>query len=762
MKQVNDAILESRYIIPPAILLLPFLVFYWFIPFLGVLTIGNDYQVHSINQQMELQFSIRQGSFPLYVPGYAGGTSASTLTLGQVFHPISHLAAVLPGYWTGKALEWNTLLRLLSLGLTHLVLFYFLRRLKLRVDISLILSFITVYNFRMLDMFRYGASLENYTAFLLLCVAIAWRYIEPTKYWGPLWVIGTTYLLVCGGHPQMMYYGFIGAGLVTLVVPSFLSAILPELQGSNKKNLKFYLHIFSFSTIGVLISSAYIFPFYFDFLPESARATEPYSWAMGLTDTVAGTLNNFFRPFYSDVHGAFGGSSLYIVAAILPLLFCFNNKVPRIIWFIWALFILIFLHMQGPRLPFHYFVWEYFPLASSFRIPGRISIILPFIILLLLAWLMTYDKVRLSYFGKKFEVYPYVLLSCIALFLFVFYNFILFPFLPDPEKYSPAIINKIPSWVQSMELWSGITILLFFIFYGARRPIGLLVGVTLCLMIFLQTTTNLRYGTWITDKRDTPSLEQMEAEKIVKLTYFRLVGGGAYSHSLGEFINLLYAGPRDSSIKRFFQRVPMASIYWDYIPVSSREEAYNIIRKWVQEEGARIVFPLIMEQYEPPNDSKPTQYGKIARVDSTKLKYSSFNRLRFNVSSHAPGFFVLFFPHSQHWRAYVNSEKAPIYRANSIFLSVWVPEGESLVEFRYWSSAAFWGILLSLITLSLVAMYFIGNLLSGPTRMFIIFFVLALGASVFLWWYLSLYSGDNLGTKYVWPPKTQAVIETSK
>ena len=113
------------------------------------------------------------------------------------------------------------ILRLLSLGLTHLALFYFFRRLQLRMDISLILSFITVYNLRMLDMFRYGASLENYTAFLLLCVAIAWRYIEPTKYLGPLWIIGATFLLVCGGHPQMMYYGFIGAGLATLVVPFF-------------------------------------------------------------------------------------------------------------------------------------------------------------------------------------------------------------------------------------------------------------------------------------------------------------------------------------------------------------------------------------------------------------------------------------------------------------------------------------------------------------------------------------------------------------
>ena len=144
------------------------------------------------------------------------------------------------------------------------------------------------------------------------------------------------------------------------------------------------------------------------------------------------------------------------------------------------------------------------------------------------------------------------------------------------------------------------------------------------------------------------------------------------------------------------------------------------------------------------------------------MEYSSFNRLQFNVSSHAPGFFVLFFPHSPHWRAYVNLEKVPTFRANGIFQSVWVPEGKSSVEFRYRSSAAFWGIIVSLVTLFFVLIYFIGNLVSGPTRMFSIFLVFALGASVFLWWYLSLYSGDNLGTKYVWTSKPQAAIESLK
>jgi hypothetical protein len=160
---------------------LPFVVFYWLLPFAGRLTIGNDYPIYAIQQQMELRYSLSHGTFPLCAPGFAGRRSAAALTLGQMYHPLSFLAAYSPGYWSGYGPEWNTFWRLVSLGLTQLVLFNLLLRLAVRVDVAFILSFLTVYNLRMLDMFRYGAALENYTGFLLLRAAITYLYIAPDK-----------------------------------------------------------------------------------------------------------------------------------------------------------------------------------------------------------------------------------------------------------------------------------------------------------------------------------------------------------------------------------------------------------------------------------------------------------------------------------------------------------------------------------------------------------------------------------------------------
>ncbi|MCP4213916.1 MAG: hypothetical protein GY765_04625, partial [bacterium] len=163
-----------------------------------------------------------------YIPGYLGGQTSSALTQGQIYHPISHITRHMPGYWDGKALDWNTLYRLLSLAAAHLSLFFFLKRLKIDDTSALLLSMMAVYNLRMLDLFRYGSSLEAWTGYLFLCSAIGLYRIRPTKWAGPLTIVGSTYLLICSGHPQMMYYGLIGAGAFTLITPYFVRLFLPE------------------------------------------------------------------------------------------------------------------------------------------------------------------------------------------------------------------------------------------------------------------------------------------------------------------------------------------------------------------------------------------------------------------------------------------------------------------------------------------------------------------------------------------------------
>ena len=91
-----------------AIALLPLVLMRWALPFVGTTRIGNDYPRYPLQWQQELLYSLHGGTWPLFVPGFAGGQGAAALTLGQIHHPIAHLASLMPGYWDGYALDWLT------------------------------------------------------------------------------------------------------------------------------------------------------------------------------------------------------------------------------------------------------------------------------------------------------------------------------------------------------------------------------------------------------------------------------------------------------------------------------------------------------------------------------------------------------------------------------------------------------------------------------------------------------------------------------
>ena len=404
----TDSISESGVtrirLVQILICLLPFAVFYWLIPFAGTRTIGNDYRIYSIQQQMELRYSLAHGTFPLYAPGFAGGRSAAALTLGQMYHPISWLASHSPGYWDGLALEWNTFWRLISLGLIQLVLFNLILRLRLRADMAFIVSFITVYNLRALDMFRYGAALENYTGFLLLCASMTYLYIAPDNLIRPLAVIGATYLLVCGGHPQIAYLGIIGAAMICVTIPYAIAAIQPKATPTWLSKRTYYSCVSVCCVVGVLIASPYTIPFYVEFVRDApSRVNQTYIWSLANSDHLGGAINSLFNPLRSDVHGAFGSSSLILIAILAPLVLApiraVRGRMAMVLMVIAS--VVIFLCSVGADTPLHYWFWRMVPLADSFRTPGRIAMLLPPFLMFILIWFfgMAGDRGRMQKCG---------------------------------------------------------------------------------------------------------------------------------------------------------------------------------------------------------------------------------------------------------------------------------------------------------------------------------------------------------------------------
>jgi hypothetical protein len=742
------------------ITLLPFIVFYWQIPFLGTKTIANDYVAFPIQQQMEMQYGLEKGTFPLFVPDFAGGQTSAALTLGQVYHPISHLSAHMPGYWDGYALHWNTFFRLLSLGLAHLLLFVLLLRLKLNFIYSFIISFITVYNLRMLDMFRYGASLENYTATLFLCAAMAFYYIKPTRFAGPAAMIFSTYLLVCGGHPQMMYLGLLAVGIAALAIPFVLGAISGELKPERQRLFRYFRTVVLTVIVGIILSAAYLLPMAFNFLTTNAqRVGQAYQWSLAYSSTTAGLYNSIFAPLQSEVQGAFGGSVLILMAALIPLLYAFRVKVPPAITILWGGTVVIFLCALGNETPLHYYFWKYLPMAGNFRVPGRITMLLPFLFLLLLAWLLART-------GKT----ALVKLTAAATGLYLLYNHFLVKLLKHPVYCLPKHIHQYPQWIEPFVQWTGLAVLIFLAVDAylyrqnlneikttpKKRLVHTTTAAILAVLTVIQVTAVIRWGTWMEPNKLKPplTLSNMNDQKKKNLRYRGDPGYGM------ETQQVLIQKQR-SILEPF-----LAKFYRNYRWVPDQRRAYGFLAREnatrtvvVEADGAAleaqkkdIGITSNLTSITAGAGEKPYTREVLKETDSVKLEYASYNRLVFSVDAGAPGILTQSYPYGVGWKARVNGKPAPIVRANGYMQGIPLNAGRHTVEFKIESRWGVTGMVISCLMLMLTAGYFAYRIpkqrrwrrITGITASVLV------PAVLFWTFHAGLYSGEDLKTEYRW------------
>ncbi len=699
---------------------------------------------------MEFLFSLKMGSFPLFIPGFAGGHTSIALTVGQILHPLSYAVFIMPGYWDGMSIDWNNLFKLLSLGLTQVVLYLFLKELNLRTVIALVFSFVTVYTLRMINLFQFGTSLEAYTGYLILCSLIGLYYIKGHKgYLYPILIIVFTYMLICSGHPEEIYYGLLATGIFTLIAPFYITKMLSDVDVKFRSIPTFWVRIGLFLLLGIMLSSVYIIPFYSEFLKLNIhRVGRDYSWANFNVDSVAGTLNNFFLPLRSHVRSAFGGSSFFLLPVFLPFLRFFQIKIPRSIWILWLVIVIIFLHMLGHRTPIHRFFWEYLPFASAIRLPGRISIIMPFFIMLLLAWIVKNGKIKVIIGRFVLGLSPITILSIVsALIITIYYviyitGYYLFDLPLFLKWFHPYYEGNFLSFGISYEqvelalVLLGLLSLIALILHSEGKSIKVLTGLVLIVVILLQIGITLRYRSynWITSIRDLdiPSLSEMRLQKMKKLDYLYYPGAGLQS-------SVVTVQLENSFVEPF-----LGKIFTEIIPVNSQEDAYKMMRE------SRLPQQVFIEDYDRGSAKRLTDGAKGMRKGAVRLVYSSFNRLEFKVYSEKPAIFGLSYPYTGNWRAWVNGEKVRVYRANGAAHAVEIPAGESIVEFRCWSDAFFWGMIISCMTFTLIGIFVGLTGFRGFRRAIIVIVVIVIGAGTFILWYRSLYNGENLKTEYTW------------
>ena len=637
----------------------------------------------------------------------------------------------MPGYWAGDALEWNSFLRLVSLGAAHLALLKILRRMKMTLSLAFAFSTVTVYNLRMLDLFRYGAALEAYTGFIFLCCAIAWLWLEGSSWRVSVLISAATHWLITSGHPQMSYFGVLGAGAFSLVIPFFARCMLDGEPIPFRRLAGVWGRVILWTGVGIMLAAAYLAPFYWDFVRTNAeRIGDDYSWAVSYVDDLPGTLNSFFLPLRSDVHGAFGGSTLIIVAALMPAVRLLKVKLPPFFWFVWGLSLLTVLCMMGALTPVHYWMWKVFPLARAMRAPGRISFVLPMLLMVLAASGIQCASRRTAPGRKRARMDAYGFIALTAIVLCALWAIISLCRAHPASHYAPLNVRDVPSWIEGAAFVCGLVslgALALHAFPGTRRWSGAL----LCAGVCAQLLSVLAYGTWIEEKRDILTFSDMSELKRMTLEYPYDPGFG-----LGSAVALQH-------LSRSAFSPLLARVYPRAIATASVNDAYARMEQGISSDEV-VIEGIAENRFDDADLQIASGAYRVALV------YSSYNRLTFEVVSAHPGFLVLNYPHTGRWRAWIDSREAPIYRAFGAEHGVEVPAGAVEVEFRYWSWAAVWGVAASCATVCLLGV--ISLLAGGKNAAQVLCGITAAiaGPVLFLLWLNSLYAGGNLRTHHIW------------
>lgn len=698
----------------------PFLVVSWLMPFVPGKTIGNDYSIFSPLAQMDLMWALHKGNFPLYMPGFSVGHSTAAMTLGQLYHPLSWVASLMPGYWSGLALEWNTFLRLLSLGLVQLFLFRICRRLCLEPIPSFLCTLPVVYNLRMLDSFRYGAALEGYTGMLLTAGTATLVFLDEERKSRVALLAASTYLLATSGHPQWFFLGLMGALFWVVLLPWLLTAINPFPFDLSAKRLSgYYWRVGLGIGAGLALASPYLLTFYFEFFStnQSRAGNTSYEWTLAYSDGLRGELSNFLYPLHSDVHGAFGGSALYLLAAMLPLGALFK-RAPRTLLLAYAFGVVALFFAAGSETPLHRLVVEHVPFFGSARTPGRLVIWMPLACLPILAWMFRPPHRRV------------LLVSSLGATLFSLY-FALNPagILPKKEDFSPMAIlgTAIPRHydvlILLVSLGTGLLLMAATLWRSAR---------TWCLALAATTAVGttwlcLSVGTWQITKVPSSSEEQMTTERTQSIS-----GHSAGGEGYGMEMRSVSAYRR----RHLDPARPLGRVLHGPISLASDELVLHQLS--LDQANKQRVF--IDGPVEPMS---PT---RAAAQDAVTLTYNTSNRFTFDVTAAQDGYFVLGLPWLPGFTCLVDGHRAKVWRADALNPAVTLSHGRHKVDFLFVSWPFLVGLLVALACAAGLTLWCARRGQRSRVAKGLGLSLIPVGLLV---WFL-LYAGPSFGTSFAW------------
>jgi hypothetical protein len=141
--------------------------------------------------------------------------------------------------------------------------------------------------------------------------------------------------------------------------------------------------------------------------------------------------------------------------------------------------------------------------------------------------------------------------------------------------------------------------------------------------------------------------------------------------------------------------LPRAYLVDSYLTTSNEEESLRAIRENI----SQLSHSVILENGVPsfPSRAEPRNSPGQVRI----AKYG-INEVELEVNAKEPSLVVLTDGYYPGWNAFVDGEKRPVWRANSLFRAVETPQGAHKLVFRFQPASLRWGAAISCFTLLLI------------------------------------------------------------
>ncbi|MEW6076924.1 MAG: hypothetical protein AB1724_03845 [Thermodesulfobacteriota bacterium] len=732
--------------LPVLLLLLPGPLFHFMLPFTRtVIAPGRDFIRYYLWPQMEYMVSVKFGSFPIYSPFVSCGDFTSLMAgIGQLYLPLPYLASLLPGYWTGFAFDWLLLLNLLMMSVSGIVLLVFLRRLSVSPLVAFALTSVTVFSPRSLVCLGYGFGSAAWAGHILTCAVLGLYFLNPDRIGKPLLIVGASYWTISSGHPEEVYYCVLGTCLFALLLPYIVETVLPQRRCSFKEKLRFWGFWVVCCGLSFLLSAAYIAPLYAEVIRNMDFANMTFEQSAISLDTLPGLIYNFFLPVRTGFFGCFGGTSMYLMVLLIPLIKLLRQPAGRGNWLILTFIGLVFLYMAGEATPVFSAFWKILPFASSTRNPSRASLIMPILFLPGLVWLFTTEQtVSLVVFKRRRSIPVRSVLGAAAIIMLLSGLLSLHLMSPPISVHVRLKALFLPAWVEPLLISVGFLTLLTVVVHGLSLRYKTTAEIFLCVLICLGLTLMMRYGSLPFDQKYDKGVLTLDRLLAQKQKTLRLVPGYLFLFETGA-----HWAEREQ-FKNYFVDPYLGQIFRKYRVAENRQDAYRILNQQRQRDE------VVVEGYQPDEAGGGMTEACAGGPDRVRLVYSTYNRLIFEAEACQPAFFFLSYPDpDRHWRAWVNGETVNIYSANGISQAVRIPTGKSRVEFRYWSAAAFWGMAVSCLTMAVIGILAAVRCRGKAAGFLLAAAAVCLSGGLFVLWSNSLYSGRSFQTAYTWQTPT--------